>query len=71
MIYVACIDNGYEGKSAPVIAFKAASEARAGIALLNADASTRWVLYEVPVWPEPVNGPYYDIKPILDEALPK
>jgi hypothetical protein len=54
-VYVLVRDNGCEGKSAPIQAFRTRTEAEAGLALASA-AFQSWELFAVPLWPRPATA---------------
>jgi hypothetical protein len=53
-VFVLAIDNGYEGHSPPMQAFLNEGEAKAALALANANYACSWKLYPVPLWPQPL-----------------
>jgi len=68
-LYVVAIHHGCEGHSPPLQAFWNKEEAIAALALIDASGTSLLKLYPVPVWPKPVEGNYWDVKPIPVPSL--
>lgn len=62
-VFILAKDGGCEGFSPPIQAFTHEHEARAALATLGL-VGYGWKLFCVPVWPEPVEGQWFNIKPI-------
>lgn len=68
-IYVVVINHGTEGRSAPLQAFHMAPDAHAAVALARAGmVSGEMEVFEVPIWPERVEGSYWDAKRVFPQT---
>lgn len=69
-IFVAVINHGVEGKTAPFQAFSSKGEAISAYELLCNAGSGCIEIFEIPVWPE-TNVPWWQIEPVWPLPEPK